>query len=104
MLVHSVYFTLHDSSPEAKEKLLSACRKYLVNHPGTVFFSVSTLAAGYDRPVNDLAFDVALTMAFDSRASHDAYQTAPRHQQFIAENKADWKQVRVFDSEGPATT
>ena len=30
--------------------------------------------------------------------SHDLYQDAPRHQQFIAENKPNWKQVRVFDS------
>jgi len=36
---------------------------------------------------------------FDSRASHDIYQTAPRHVQFINEQKPNWKQVRVFDSD-----
>ena len=33
-----------------------------------------------------------------ARAAHDAYQTAPAHLQFIAENKENWRTVRVFDS------
>ena len=33
------------------------------------------------------------------RAAHDRYQVHPRHQAFIAENKAHWKNVRVFDAE-----
>ena len=32
------------------------------------------------------------------RAAHDTYQDAPRHKQFIDENKDNWKKVRVFDS------
>ena len=32
------------------------------------------------------------------QAAHDAYQPSPGHQQFIAENKTNWKRVRVFDS------
>jgi hypothetical protein len=99
LLVHNVYFSLNDSSPAGKEKLVAACKKYLNDHPGLVYFAVGTVADEYARPVNDRAFDVSLHTIFDSRASHDAYQTAPRHLQFIAENKADWKQVRVFDSD-----
>ena len=38
--------------------------------------------------VNDRDYDVALHIAFESRAAHDAYQAAPRHQQFIDENRA----------------
>jgi hypothetical protein len=99
LLVHNVFFTLHDSSQAAKDKLVAACKKYLTDHPGTVFFAVGTLAEEYARPVNDLNYHVGLHMAFDGRKSHDAYQVAPRHNQFIEENKADWKQVRVFDSD-----
>jgi hypothetical protein len=99
MLVHNVYFTLHDPSPAGKEKLVAACKKYLTDHPGTMFFAVGTRAEEYQRPVNDQAYHVSLHMAFDTRTNHDHYQVAPRHNQFIEENKADWKQVRVFDSD-----
>jgi hypothetical protein len=39
---------------------------------------------------------------FKDRASHDAYQTAPKHLQFIEENKPTWAKVRVFDSDANA--
>jgi hypothetical protein len=39
---------------------------------------------------------------FAARAPHDAYQTAPRHQQFIAENATGWAKVRVFDADTAA--
>jgi hypothetical protein len=39
---------------------------------------------------------------FKTLADHDAYQAHPLHVQFIEENKATWKMVRVFDSEVPA--
>ena len=98
MLAHNVYFTLTDNSETAKAALLTACNTYLTGHPGVVFFAAGLLQAGLDRPVNDRGFDVALHVVFDSLASHDAYQEAPRHLQFVQENRANWKQVRVFDS------
>ena len=96
-LAHMVYFTLKDRSPEAIDKLVAACHRYLTDHPGTVYFSVGTLA-DLARPVNDRQFDVALHVVFQNRQAHDAYQVAPRHLQFIAEGKPNWDQVRVFDS------
>src|SRR5262245_38769731 len=35
MLSHDVYFTLKDKTPEARKKLVEACKKYLTNHPGS---------------------------------------------------------------------
>ena len=49
--------------------------------------------------MNDRDFDVALHVVFDHRASHDAYQAAPEHLSFIEEQKENWKNVRVFDSD-----
>lgn len=98
MLVHNVYFTLKDNSAEAKRKLVDACKKYLSKHPGTAFFAAGTLAEDLKRPINDRDFDVGLHLVFKDRASHDKYQDAPLHKQFIEENKENWKQVRVFDS------
>ena len=98
MLAHHVYFTLHDASPLARKKLVDACQKYLSGHPGQVWFSVGTLAEALHREVNDREFDVALAVVFQSQADHDRYQQAERHLEFIRENKANWKRVRVFDS------
>lgn len=106
LLAHNVFFALNESSPEARQKLVDACKKYLTGHPGTVYFAVGTVAEELDRPVNDRDWDVGLHMVFADMAAHDAYQTAERHNQFIDENKSGWKKVRVFDSyveQGPAT-
>ncbi len=99
MLAHHVYFTLHDNSPQNCQALVDACKKYLTDHPGTVFFSAGVLTPDLDREVNDRDFDVALSVVFETRAAHDAYQIAPRHLEFIKENKASWKSVRVFDAD-----
>jgi Stress responsive A/B Barrel Domain len=98
MLAHNVFFTLKDRTDEARAKLVSACKTHLTGHPGVVFFACGTLAEGLDRPVNVRDFDVALHIAFDSIASHDTYQDAPRHHQFVNENREGWASVRVFDS------
>jgi hypothetical protein len=98
MLSHDVYFTLKDNSPEAKKKLVAACKKYFTCHEGEVFFTAGVLAEALKREVNDLKFDVALHIVFKDMESQEKYQKAPRHEQFIAENKDNWKSVRVFDS------
>jgi hypothetical protein len=98
MIAHNVYFTLHDPSPESIDRLVRACHTYLKEHPGVVFFAAGVLADQYRREVNDREFHVGLHLVFRDAAAHDAYQVAPAHQTFIAENKAHWKQVRVFDS------
>jgi hypothetical protein len=98
-LAHIVFFTLHDNAPAKVDELVSACKKYLSGHPGTDYFSAGKLNPDLSRPVNDRAYDVALHVVFQDRAAHDAYQVAPRHHAFIDEQKANWKQVRVFDSD-----
>lgn len=105
MLAHNVYFRLKDRSEAARESLLAACRRFLTDQPGVVFFACGTLAEDLTREVNDLDFDVALHLVFASRADHDAYQEDPRHKQFIAECRENWEKVRIFDSivEGAST-
>ena len=99
MLAHMVYFTLKEKTPAARQALVDACKKYLNDHAGILHFSVGVPADAYQRAVNDRDFDVALHLVFQDSAAHDVYQVAPRHQQFIAENKANWAKVRVFDAE-----
>jgi quinol monooxygenase YgiN len=97
-LAHIVYFTLKESTPENVEALIAACDKYLSGHPGTLYYSAGSLVPDLTREVNQRDWDVALHVVFESREAHDVYQTAPRHLQFIEENKATWAKVRVFDS------
>jgi len=98
MLAHSVYFTLKERTPQAAAALIASCKEHLTGHPGEVAFHAGTVAP-YDRAVNDRDWDVMLLIVFDSRASQDAYQVAPRHTQFIAENATSWAKVRVFDAD-----
>ncbi|WP_422929550.1 Dabb family protein [Singulisphaera sp. PoT] len=98
MLAHNVYFTLKDASEASIEKMVTACKTYLADHPGVVFFACGTLEPELNRPVNVVDYHVALHVVFDSRASHDLYQEAPLHKKFIEENRDNWGTVRVFDS------
>jgi hypothetical protein len=101
LLVHNVYFTLKDSNDANRKKLVEACDKYLSDHPGTVFYAAGTVSE-LDRTVNDRDWDVGLHVIFKDRASHDAYQDAPKHLKFIDENKDTWAKVRVFDTDASA--
>lgn len=97
-VAHMVYFKLKENTDDAKEKLVVACKKYLSRHEGTIYFSAGVLAKDLVRDVNDRDFDVSLNLVFRNKAAHDAYQTDPRHLEFIEENKESWSVVRVFDS------
>ncbi len=98
MIGHMVFFTLKVSTPSARQKLVTACKKYLDKHDGIVYFSAGVLADEFKRDVNDRDWDVALHLVFKDKAAHDKYQDHPRHLDFINENKETWKKVRVFDS------
>jgi hypothetical protein len=98
LLSHDVFFALKDNSPEAQKKLVAACKKYFTGHPGAVSFSAGVREPDLQREVNDRDFDVALHIVFKDRAAHDRYQDSERHKTFIAENRDNWKKVRVFDS------
>lgn len=96
-LAHHVFFYLKDSGEEAVNSLVADCQEYLNNHDGVVGFSVGRRETDYNRPVNQ-TFDVSLHVIFADRATHDAYQTAPRHLEFIARQKDNWESVQVCDS------
>jgi hypothetical protein len=98
-LCHDVFFTLAERTPERRQELVDACRKYLVDHPGTVFFAVGTLNTELTREVNDVEFDVALHIVFKDKEAHDVYQTSDRHVEFVNKSKHLWNKVRVFDSD-----
>jgi hypothetical protein len=97
-VAHNVFFQLIDGSPARVDELVAACHAYLNVQPGIVFFAAGPLSADLVRPVNDLDWHVGLHLVFADKAGHDAYQTDPTHNRFIAEMKGNWARVRVFDS------
>ena len=101
MLAHVVFFTLKDSSAAAQQRLLDGCLRDLTSHPGTVFFGVGPRTPDLCRPVNDQTYHFGLHVIFASRADHDRYQLDERHLRFVAEQRDNWAQVRVFDSDLP---
>jgi hypothetical protein len=98
LLAHNVFFKLKDNSPEAVQKLLADCKKYLTIQKGIVAFHCGKLEPELARDVNDRDWDVGLHIIFTDRAAHDAYQDDATHEKFVHENKATWAKVRVFDS------
>lgn len=98
MLSHNVFFLLKDRSPEARARLVQACRDLLTGHPGTVSFACGVLAEEFNRPVNVRDWDVALHLVFNDKSAHDAYQEHPRHHQFVQEQSPGWVKAMVFDS------
>lgn len=97
-IAHMVYFQLKDNSPDKVKEFLAGCDKYLSDHPGTVYYSIGSLAKEFNRDVNDRDWDVALHLVFKTKADHDKYQDSPRHKQFVEQAKASMKKVRVFDA------
>ena len=99
LIVHDVYFLLHDRIAGGP----AAAPRRLPPTPARPRRASSSSAAASSpsrstRDVNDRDWDVGLHIVFRDLAAHDAYQDSGPHQQFIAENKATWKNVRVFDS------
>lgn len=97
-LGHMVFFKLKDASADKAHALVKDCDKYLKPHAGIVYFSAGTLAKDLNRDVNDLNFDVALHLVFETKKHHDEYQETKSHHEFIDKNKENWANVRVFDS------
>jgi len=92
-----VYFTLKDSSQAAQQKLVDDCHRYLKSAPGIIYFAAGLRVPDLTRGVNVQDFHVGLHVVFESRKAHDDYQVSETHLRFIAENKDNWTQVRVFD-------
>jgi hypothetical protein len=98
-LAHMVFFTLKERTPEARDRLVASCHKYLAGHEGATFFTVGTIADDVVEPgVSVRDFDVALHLVFETKAAEAQYLKDPRHVKFVDENKDSFAKVRVFDS------
>ena len=97
-LAHNVFFALKDASDDAVQRLIDDSFTYLREHAGVLFFSAGRLVSEHQRDVNDREFEVGLHIIFTHKKTHDDYQAAPRHDEFIERNRENWAKVRVFDT------
>ncbi len=98
MHAHNVYFALTDKSTKAVEQFIADSKRYLAVIPGIQSFACGVLESELEREVNDRDFDVSLHVLFESKETHDAYQIAPSHNEFVARQGNNWAAVRVFDT------
>lgn len=97
MFVHTVFFWMNPTvSDTDRKQLVGDCHRYLGECP-TVRQIWAGPPAQTPREVVDNSYDVGLTVVFDDKAGHDAYQEAPLHLEFIARNKQHWKRVQIYD-------
>ena len=80
----------HDLEPARAKQMLTRLDAALgeVEKAATWLWDAATVRGRFEN----------VGVVFANQAAHDAYQDAPLHNQFVAENKATWKNVRVFDS------
>ncbi len=99
MFHHVVFFYLKKNLTAAQRAEFEAKLRGLLR--------IKTIASGYVgkpsthavRPIIDTTYDFAEFFVFKSHADHDAYQIDPIHQAFIADCKAYWDSVKIYDFE-----
>ena len=97
-LVHNVFLTLKDASEAAIKTLIKDCYYYLEDQPGIIYFSAGGLVPEHEHDVNVRDFHVGIHMVFSDKSYHDQYQDAEKHIIFVDKHKANWSQIRVFDT------
>lgn len=99
MFVHTVFFWLQQ--PESDDDR-AALRAGIESLRGVKEISSAYIGTPADtrRPVIDHSYDFSLTFVFANRATHDAYQVHPVHQEFVAECGHLWQRVQVYDAVG----
>jgi hypothetical protein len=100
MLVHNVYFKFTEASTEADIQSCADDARNILGKIETVkALYIGSPADTEVRPVSVRDFDLNLTVLFESLEDHKVYQVHPLHDDFIANNKANWGSVSVYDAD-----
>ncbi len=99
MFSHVVIFWTDPANASAADELVAGANKYLRGIPGVLQFHVGKMT-GSDRPVVEQSYQVALNLIFPDKQSQQAYQTHPKHTEFLERViKRVCKKVLVYDFE-----
>ncbi len=99
MLVHTVLFWLKQDLTDAERVAFREGLETLVRIDTAQDVLIGTPADTAARPVVDQSFDFMLTVVFESRAEHDAYQAHPVHAAFVENHSPQWERVVVYDAD-----
>ncbi len=97
-LFHTVFFQLKESSEKKVAEFVEDCKTYLSSHPGLLSIHVGRRAEEHERDVNMTDYHVSIHLIFGDKKSHDQYQTAEKHNEFVEKNRDNWAEVKVYDS------
>ena len=100
MLSHSVFFTLHDNSPAAVERLVTACKTHLSGHAAQVLCRRNPrrrMPTGGQR--SRFRRGAARGLRGRRPCTID-YQQHPRHLRFIEENRENSGNTFAFSTPG----
>ena len=96
--VHTVFFWLKEKNNEEHGKALhSGLLKLAENELISTGFVGQP--ADTNREVIDSSYDFSITFIFKNKADQDAYQTHPKHLEFIENCSQYWQKVLVYDAE-----
>jgi len=98
MLIHSVYFWLKPELTAAQRADFRRGLETLAGVKSLESIHIGSPAPIAPRPVVDSSYSFALTCVFRDVAGHDAYQTDPLHQAFLANFRASWTKVQIYDA------
>ena len=80
-------------------ELLAGAKHYLQDIPGVVHLHIGRMSPS-PRPVVDQSYQVALNLIFTDKAAEQAYQSHPRHLEFVEKVfKPSCKKVVIYDFE-----
>jgi hypothetical protein len=99
MFSHLVVFWTDPANPNAAEEFLAGANQLLKDIPGVVQFHAGKMAPSH-RPVVEQSYQVALNLIFPDKPAEQAYQTHPRHIEFVEKYvRRLVKKVVVYDFE-----
>lgn len=98
MIIHNVYFWLHDDMEQADRDAFVGGLSLLLTDSNVMHAYYGTPATTPARDVIDNTYDYAIVVLFDDIAAHDAYQVSAIHDKFLADHAAKFKRVSVYDT------
>jgi len=96
LFIHTVYFWFDE---DLDSQALAAAEEGLqsLTEDPSVHHGLYGKPADTHRSVVDNTYTYGLSLIFEDKAAHDAYQVGEVHKRFLAEHKAKWHRVVVYD-------
>jgi hypothetical protein len=96
-VIHNLYFSLTDKSPENIQKFTDICVTYLSGHSGIQQFITGGLT-DIKRNVSVRNFEVAVSIIYESKKAYDDYLTSKKHEDFFPATAGMIADTYIFDS------